>query len=107
MLLTYDIEIDNEKIVKNLKRLTNQIYKLLPDREEGSDWQKPLEIIIEEFAGMNELFLDQHDIFFSLLCKLKGLFTLTNEEDFLLYRRVIFESLGLVSKLMPQCHCED
>ena len=102
MQLAYEIEIDNDKINKNLKRLTNQIYKLLPDREEGSEWQKPLEIIIEEFAGMDQLFLDQHDVFFSLLCKLKGLFTLTEDEDFFLYRRVIFESLGLVSKLMPQ-----
>ena len=33
----YDINIDNETICSNLDRLINQIYKLLPDREEGID----------------------------------------------------------------------
>lgn len=32
-----NIEIDNEIIKNNLKRLINQIYKLLPNREEGLD----------------------------------------------------------------------
>jgi len=31
----------------------------LPLREEGHDWQKPLETIMEELAGMDRLFLDQ------------------------------------------------
>ena len=35
MTLKYNIEIDNEYIVINLKRIINQIYKLLPNREEG------------------------------------------------------------------------
>lgn len=32
-----NIEIDNEIIKNNFKRLINQIYKLLPNREEGLD----------------------------------------------------------------------
>ena len=80
----YDINIDNETICSNLDRLINQIYKLLPDREEGIDWQAPLSTIMEELAGMDRLLIGQHEIFFSLLCKLEGLFTLTKESDSIL-----------------------
>lgn len=42
MLLKYDINIENEIILRRLQNLINQTYKLLPNREEGSDWEKPL-----------------------------------------------------------------
>ena len=103
MKIKYDSEIDTVSIKTNLKRLTNQIYKLLPNREEGIEWQAPLKTIIEEFAGMDRLLIDQHDILFPLLCKLEGLFTLTEENDFFEYRRTIFEALGLVSSLIEKC----
>jgi hypothetical protein len=99
MEIKYNIDIKNEAIKENLKRLTNQIYKLLPNREEGMDWTKPLSTIIEEFTGMNELFLDYHEIFFSLLCKLEGLFLLKEQDEFLFFRKTIFECLSLVNKL--------
>ena len=37
MILKYNIEIDTAAINENIKRLTNQIYKLLPNREENAD----------------------------------------------------------------------
>jgi hypothetical protein len=101
--MKYDVEINNESIGNNIKRITNQIYKLLPSREENLDWQKPLETIMEELAGMDRLLIDQHDIYFSLLSKLEGLFTLTDEDDFSLFRRIIFECLGLCNKLKQSC----
>lgn len=103
MQLKYNTDIDRQAIVTNLKRLINQIYKLLPTWEEALDWRKPLTTIIEEFAGMSSLFLDHHVILFSLLCKLEGLFTYSNEDDFFLFRKTIFECLGLVSELMQIC----
>lgn len=103
MLLKYNIEIDNKAICANLKRLTNQLYKLLPNREEGLDWEKPLITIMEEFAGISRLFCDQQSLLFSLLSKLEGLFTLNKPEDFLTYRRVIFECLGLIGELIKVC----
>jgi len=99
MVIKYYADIDNKAIAFNLKRLTNQIYKLLPTREENVDWQKPLETIIEELAGMDSLLVDQHETLFSLLCKLKGLLTLTEEDDFALFRRTIFECLSLINNL--------
>ena len=68
MILKYGAEIDKSAIDKNLNRITNQIYKLLPSREEKSDWQKPLTTIIEELAGMDRLLFDQHEVLFPLLC---------------------------------------
>ena len=96
MVIKYNSNIDNEAIVKNIDRLTNQVFKLLPNREEGGDWKTPLENIIIELAGMDELLLD-HVNLFSLLCKLEALLSLDKEEDFLLFRKTIFECLGLMN----------
>ena len=97
MIIKYECDIQTEAICANLKRITNQIYKLLPLREEGGDWEKPLLTIIEEMAGMSRLLFYQHETLFLLLCKLEGLFTLTEEDDFESYRRTIFDCLGLMN----------
>lgn len=99
MLLKYDMNIDKEAIRVNLSRLTNQIYKLLPLREEGGNWQKPLSTIMEELAGMDRLFLDQQSNLYKLSCKLEGLFSLAENDDFMTYRGIIFECLGIVGDL--------
>ena len=84
-----------------MERLTNQVYKLLPTWEEGLDWHKPLTTVIEELAGMKELFLDHQKIFFSLLCKLEGLFIYKEENnDFFLFRKTVFECLNLIGELI-------
>lgn len=99
MIIKYDAYISNEAISTVLKRIINQIYKLLPSREEGSDWEKSLTTIIQELVGMDVLLIDHHEIFFSLLCKLEGLFALVKPEDFFLFRKTIFECLNLASEL--------
>lgn len=95
----YNLEVDRETLEKNLKKNINLIYKLLPMREEGQDWTKPLQTIIEEFVGMNELLIDLRPALFPVICKLEGLFSLVDEEDMPLYRRVIFECLTLLGKI--------
>ena len=97
--LTGGILIQKDAIEKNLKRLINQIYKLLPLREQGKDWQKPLETLIEQIAGMAKLIQGQDELFFLILCKMKGLFSLTDNFDMALYRRVILELLSLLNQL--------
>lgn len=42
MILKYDININNDIIINRLQNLINQTYKLLPNREEDADWEKPL-----------------------------------------------------------------
>lgn len=103
MVTKYNTLIENEAIVVNLKRITNQVYKLLPSREEGADWEKPLSTLIEEIAGMDRVLIGQHEILFPLLCKLEGLFILTKEDDFFLFRRTIFECLSLINDLTKVC----
>lgn len=98
MIIKYDININNDSIIKEIEKITNQIFKLLPSREEDGDWKTPLQNLIVEIAGMNRL-LNDHDILFPLLCKMEGLLTLTKKDDFLLYRKNIFECLGLMNKL--------
>ena len=102
MKMKYDLDIDIDIVKNNLKRITNQIYKLLPMREEGLEWRKLLSTLIEELGGMNRLFVDKYESLFSLLCKLAGLFVLTEQEDFALFRRTIFECLSLINSLI-QC----
>lgn len=106
MIISTNADIDISAINSNLKRLTNQVYKLLPNREENIDWQTPLSTIIEEFSGMDKLLVDQHEILFSLLCKLEGLFDLVQEDDFFSFRRTIFECLNLISTLKGNI-CQD
>lgn len=108
MILKYNIEIDTAAINENIKRLTNQIYKLLPNREEDADWQTPLTTIIEEIGGMSRLVIGHQETLFMLLCKLEGLFMLTGENDFFSYRRTIFECLNLMSTLKGEIEiCQD
>lgn len=98
MVLKYDIEFDNEAVKKNIDRITNQIFKLLPNREEGGDWQTPLQNLIYEIIGMKRLWVDQPSLF-SLLCKLEALAVLNEEDDFLAFRKLIFECLSILNNL--------
>lgn len=99
MALTSGVMINKESIDFNLKRIINQVYKLLPMREEGRDWKKPLQTLIEQLSGMKRLIDGQDDLFFLILCKMEGLFSLNKNEDMTIYRRIIFECLGLLNTL--------
>ena len=99
VVLTLGISVSNDAVDNNLKRIINQVYKLLPLREEGKNWEKPLETLIEELAGMADLIEGQDELFFSILCKMKGLLSLTKEFDMPTYRRTILELLSLLGEL--------
>ena len=98
MVLKYNIEIDNSAIEVNLKRITNQIYKLLPMREEGGDWETTLQNLIYEIVGMKILWVDQPKLF-SLLCKMEALTTLNGEDQFFIFIKMIFECLSLLGEI--------
>ena len=72
MLLKYDIQVDNNVIIKRLQNLINQTYKLLPSREQGVGWEKPLQTIMEQLAGMNRLMKGSYSsIYVPLLNKME------------------------------------
>ncbi len=106
MILKYNVDIEEQTIHNRLQNLINQIYKLLPSREEGADWEKPLQTILEELAGMQRLMnCGYSEIFFPLLNKMEGLYSLVEDEDFSCYRRTIFQCLGLMNELQKKiCH---
>ena len=64
-------------------------------REHEEDWQKQLNTVILEIAGLNEIFMSPQ--FLQLLSKLEGL--RVQEVNFELYRKTIFESISLVQEL--------
>lgn len=99
MVLKTGAQIQEQAFSNNIKRIINQVYKLLPMREEGRDWQKPLITLIEQLSGMKRLITGQDDLFFLILCKMEGLFSLNKEKDMITYRRIIFECLGLLNSL--------
>lgn len=100
LFLKYDVSIDKEDFSVNIKRIINQLYKILPMREQGKDWKKPLETLIEQLCGMKRLIENQDSLFFTIICKMEGLFDLTDDEiDMPLYRRTIFECLSLLNSL--------
>lgn len=102
--IKYDeLEVSPVVLHKSFTKIINLTYKLLPMREEGAEWKKPLETIIEELIGLNSLLVDLQEDIFPIICKLEGLFYLTEEKDFGLYRRVIFECLSLLNGVKHEC----
>lgn len=100
MKMKYDIVVDDTIVQQEIKKITNQIFKLLPEREEGGDWVLPLQTLIVYLAGLNSLWETNQDILFPLLCKLEGLSTLKSENDFFLFRRTVFECLNIMNNLL-------
>ena len=88
----YDIKIREEDCNKNVQRLTNQLWKLIPMREHEEDWSKQLETVILEIVGLDEIFIGPS--FFQLLSKLEGL--RKEDIDFEFYRKTVFECISLL-----------
>ena len=91
----YEIGFTDEQIKSNVQRLTNQLWKLIPMREHNENWQKQLETVLIEIAGLNELFTSP--IILQLLSKLEGLNV--KETNFEIYRKTIFECISLVRNI--------
>ena len=95
LLNKYGIDIPKEDVNKNVRRLTNQLWKLIPMREHEEDWQKQLDTVILEIAGLNEIFMGS--AFLQTLSKLEAL--RIKETNFELYRKTIFECISLIQGL--------
>lgn len=106
MYVVYEIEnknqeIDNSVVAYNLNRLLNQIYRLLPLREEDEDWQKPLGTLLIELIGLCSLFPDLREGL-KVISKLQGISALGNDLSFYEYRRTIFECCSLMSNIIKE-----
>lgn len=95
MLTKYGFEFSKEEIHKEIVRLTNQLWKLIPMRENGEEWDKQLETVIIDIAGKNEIFIcNSH--FLQLLSKLEGLRLV--DVEFSIYRKTVFECINLLNE---------
>jgi hypothetical protein len=56
MMTKYNFEIQGSIVSVDSRRLINQIWKLIPMRENGENWETHLNTIIEEIAGLQEIF---------------------------------------------------
>ena len=65
-------------------------------REHNEDWQKQLDTVILEIAGLNEIFIYEPQ-FLQILFKLEGLKVSPNL-DFQNYRKTVFEVINLLQE---------
>lgn len=99
MITKYGI-IKNEYIQEDIKRLTNQLWKLIPMRENEENWKLQLDTLIIEISGMNEIFIINTTIL-QLLSKLEGLRLM--ETTFEIYRKTVFETISLLQEFGREC----
>ena len=98
MKTKYNFQFEDEVIILDKKRLINQLWKLIPMRENGENWKSQLIVVIEEISGLGQIFKKELE-FLILLSKLEGL---TSEvcEDFMIYRKTVFRSIELLTRLL-------
>lgn len=92
----YNFEIPKVVFNKNIMRLTNQLWKLIPMRENGEEWQKQLNSVKLEIVGLNEIFI-QNPLFLQLISKLEGLEIV--DITFFDYRKTVFEAINLLQEV--------
>lgn len=96
LITKYNFDISIENFEKNNTRLINQLWKLIPMRENNEDWQKQLDTVILEIAGLGEIFYSLPH-FLQLLSKLEGIKKI--DLSFEKYRKVIFECINLLGEM--------
>lgn len=85
-------------VASNINRLTNQLWKLIPMRENQENWLIQLDTVIIELAGLQELSNNAADEkFLILLSKLEGL--KQKDNSFNIYRKTVFECISLLREL--------
>ena len=94
----YDINFPLETKEQDLKRLINQLWNLIPMRENEEDWINHLNTMIEEISGLVEIYKNKVQGLI-LLSKLEGL---TSEvcNDFMIYRKTVFRCIDLLAQVI-------
>lgn len=96
MITKYDFEISEKDFLININRLTNQLWKLIPMRENEEDWKTQIDTVLIEILGLHEIF-NQDKQFLVLLTKLEGL--KKADIEFTVYRKTVFETISLLRGL--------
>ena len=91
----YNLDISIETYEKNNTRLVNQLWKLIPMRENNEDWGKQLETVILEITGITEIFMVPQSL--QLIIKLEGL--KKKDTSFNFFRKTVFECINLLEEI--------
>ena len=92
----YGFSIPSNTVKQDINRLTNQLWKLIPMRENNENWQGQLDTVIIELSGLNAILVTKNN-YIVLLSKLEGLKLV--ETDFYLYRKTVFEAISLLREM--------
>ena len=98
MMDKYGIDFPYSVRKADNQRLINQLWKLIPMRENGEDWISYLFILIEEISGLVAIYCDKTEGLI-LLSKLEGL-TSDVCEDFMVYRKTVFRCIELLGQVL-------
>lgn len=102
----YGFDLPQESFDSNIGRLTNQLWKILPMREHGEDWNKQLSTVLVEIVGLHKICIAIPQ-FLQLISKLEGLLTTGESIPFEVYRKIVFESISLLQRLKNVRDIED
>ena len=92
------IIIPDSILVSDVKRLTNQLWKLIPMRENEENWIGQLDSLLIEVSGLGSLAkINEDENFLILLSKLEGL--RIKDSSFSVYRKTVFECISLLKEL--------
>lgn len=94
----YSINFPSEVISQDHKRLINQLWKLIPMRENNEDWEMHLKTVLEEISGLVHIYKDKVEGLI-LLSKLEGL-TSSTCNDFMIYRKTVFRCIDLLTQVI-------
>jgi len=91
-----NLEFSDVVIKADVNRLTNQLWKLIPMRENNENWIEQLNTVLIEVAGLGEI-IKVDEKYLILLSKLEGLKKVDTE--FVTYRKTVFESISLLREV--------
>ena len=91
-----EVAFSSNDVVSNIKRLINQVWKLIPMKENKEDWIKQIDLVIVEVAGLQELFQNRLYLL-RILSELEGLKQCQSIE-FIQFRSIVFSIISLMSK---------
>lgn len=92
------IIIPDSILISDIKRLTNQLWKLIPMRENEENWIGQLDSLHIEISGLGSLAkINEDENFLILLSKLEGL--RIKDSSFSVYRKTVFECISLLREL--------
>lgn len=92
------IIIPDAVLTSDINRLTNQLWKLIPMRENEENWVGQLDSLHIEISGLGSLAkINEDENFLILLSKLEGL--RVKDSSFSVYRKTVFECISLLREL--------